>query len=121
MPTGIFFFCLWVQAERFLFHPFESLAILTKKERSTWRHFFLFGGEQGIRHTLSRVLRSATQGYAFGTRLTLRAKNSPPDCFLRADPHGFESNKVSVKKKKMPMGTFFFFGGEQGIRTLEPF
>ena len=41
--------------------------------------------------------------------------------FLRADPHGFESNKFSVKKKKMPIGTFFLFGGEQGIRTLEPF
>ncbi len=52
---------------------------------------------------------------------TLLAKNSPPDCFLNAsDPHGFESLFDDKKQINHPIGVVYLFGGEGGIRTLEP-
>ena len=63
----------------------------------------------------SHTNRSATQRYAFGTRLPLLAKNSPPDCFLNAQTLSGSNSLYQKKNKPKPEGFDLFLVGVKGF------
>ena len=90
-----------------------------KTETDTLRHPFLFlAGAEGLdRKCFAFSLRSATEILAnFSTRLTLFAKNSPPDCFLTLRPSRVQVLQTSNRNQKEPQtATLPDFG--RGRRT----
>ena len=92
---------------------FRIPCFLNKKERSTCRYFFLFGGEQGV----PTRLYCLTRRYEFSEKQPTsarRAENAPPErCLFRP----FESLAFLTKKERSTCRYFFLFGGEQGVPT----
>lgn len=98
---------------------FKIIYTNKKIETDTLRHPFLFlAGAEGLdRKCFAFSLRSATEILAnFSTRLTLFAKNSPPDCFLTLRPSRVQVLQTSNRNQKEPQtATLPDFG--RGRRT----
>ena len=93
--------------------PLQIPCPYLKNKKTPRRCFLFFGGEQGIFPRLPPLSPRFARWHV--------GENSPPDCFL---PQLRCSLLVRIpcphlKNKKTPRGCFLFFGGEQGIRTLE--